>query len=114
MVMTYTMKKSIKECVPKTENAKEFLQSVKSNYTKIDKSKIATYLKLLTNTSYDGISGVREHIIKMKHYWNKANDLKVGLTDTYLKFTILQSLPSDFSPVMVAYNASLVDWSLGI
>ena len=68
MVMTYTMKKSIKECAPKTENAKEFLQSVKFNYAKIDKYEIAIYLKFLTNTSYDGISRVREHIMKMKHY----------------------------------------------
>ena len=38
MVMTYTMDKSIKECMPKTESVKEFLEYVKANYTKIDKA----------------------------------------------------------------------------
>ena len=38
MVMKYTMDKSIKECVPKTEMAKDFLEYVKVNYTKIDKA----------------------------------------------------------------------------
>ena len=33
MVMKYTMDKSIKECVPKTEKAKDFLEYVKANYT---------------------------------------------------------------------------------
>ena len=44
MVMKYTMDKSIKECVPKTEKAKEFLEYVKANYTKIDKAEMTTYL----------------------------------------------------------------------
>ena len=44
MVMKYTMDKSIKGCVPKTERAKDFLEYVKANYTKIDKAKMTTYL----------------------------------------------------------------------
>ena len=38
IVMKYTMDKSIKECVPKTEMAKDFLEYVKVNYTKTDKA----------------------------------------------------------------------------
>ena len=44
MVMKYTMDKSIKECVPKTERAKDFLEYVRANYTKIDKTEMTTYL----------------------------------------------------------------------
>ena len=62
MVTKYTMDKSIKECVPKTERAKDFLEYVKANYTKIDKAEMTTYLKLLTTTMYDGVGGVRDHI----------------------------------------------------
>ena len=71
MVMKYTMDKSIKKCVPKTERAKDFLEYVKANYTKIDKAKMKTYLKLLTTTMYDEVGGVRNHVIKLKHYFNK-------------------------------------------
>ena len=56
MVMKYTMDKSIK--VPKMKRAKDFLEYVKANYTKIDKAKMATYLKLLNTTMYDGVGGV--------------------------------------------------------
>ena len=38
MVMKYTTDKSIKECVPKMERTKDFLEYVKANYTKIDKA----------------------------------------------------------------------------
>ena len=44
MVMKYTMDKSIKECVPKMERAKDFLEYMKANYTKIDKAEMTTYL----------------------------------------------------------------------
>ncbi|RVW91696.1 hypothetical protein CK203_024165 [Vitis vinifera] len=42
---------------PKTERAKDFLEYVKANYTKVDKAEMATHLKLLTTTVYDGVSG---------------------------------------------------------
>ncbi|KAL6342702.1 hypothetical protein AAG906_013108 [Vitis piasezkii] len=57
MVMKYTMDKSIKKCVPKTERAKDFLEYVKANYTKIDKAEMTTYLKLLITSMYDGVGG---------------------------------------------------------
>ena len=93
MVMKYTMDKSIKECVLKTERAKVFLEYVKANYTKTDKAEMATHLKLLTTIMYDGVGGVRDHIIKLKHYFNKTNEMKVELSDKFLKWLILESLP---------------------
>ncbi|KAJ9696926.1 hypothetical protein PVL29_008922 [Vitis rotundifolia] len=112
MVMKYTMDKSIKECVSKTEGAKVFLEYVKANYTKTDKSEMATYLKLLTTTIYDGVGGVRDHIIKLKHYFNKANEMKVELGEKFLKWLILESLPTSFDAVKLTYNALKEEWTL--
>ena len=112
MVMKYTMDKSIKECVPKTEMAKDFLEYVKTNYTKIDKAEMTTYLKLLTTTVYDGVSGVRYHIIKLKHYFNKANEMKVELSEKFLKWLILESLLVSFDAVKLTYDALKKEWTL--
>ena len=57
-----------------TERAKDLLEYVKANYTKIDKTKVTTYLKFLTTTMYDEVGGVRNHIIKLKHYLNKWDE----------------------------------------
>ena len=105
MVLKYTMDKSIKECMLKTEMAKYFLEYVKATYTKIDKAEMATYLLLLTTTVYDGLGGVRDHIIKLKHYFNKANEMKVELGENFLKWLILESLPISFDAVKLTYNA---------
>ncbi|RVW16023.1 Retrovirus-related Pol polyprotein from transposon TNT 1-94 [Vitis vinifera] len=112
MVMKYTMDKSIKECVPKTERVKEFLEYVKANYTKTDKAKMTTHLKLLTTTVYDGVGGIKDHIIKLKHYFNKANEMKVELSEKFLKWLILESLPAPFDAVKLTYNALKEEWTL--
>ncbi|RVW21903.1 Retrovirus-related Pol polyprotein from transposon TNT 1-94 [Vitis vinifera] len=112
MVMKFTMDKSIKECGPKTERAKDFLEYVKANYTKVDKAEMATHLKLLTTTVYDGVSGVRDHIIKLRHYFNKANEMKVELGEKFLKWLILESLPASFDAVKLTYNALKEEWTL--
>ena len=105
MVIKYTMDKSIKECVPKTEMAKDFLEYVKVNYTKTNKAEMTTYLKLLTTTMYDGVGGIRDHIIKLKHYFNKLNEMKVELNEKFLKWLILESLLASFDVVKLTYNA---------
>ncbi|KAL6331771.1 hypothetical protein AAG906_020110 [Vitis piasezkii] len=45
---------------------------------------------------YDGVGGVRDHIIKLKHYFNKENEMKVELSEKFLKWLILESLPTSF------------------
>ncbi|RVW68752.1 hypothetical protein CK203_063004 [Vitis vinifera] len=112
MAMKYTMDKSIKECVPKTERAKGFLEYVKANYTKTDKAEMATNLKLLITIVYDGVSRVRDHIIKLKHYFNKANEMKVELSEKLLKWMIPESLPTSFDVVKLTYNALKEEWTL--
>ncbi|KAJ9707373.1 hypothetical protein PVL29_002398 [Vitis rotundifolia] len=71
-----------------------------------------TYLKLLTTTMYDGVGGVRDHIIKLKHYFNKANEMKVELSEKFLKWLMLKSLPTSFAAVKLTYNALKEEWTL--
>ncbi|RVW47395.1 Retrovirus-related Pol polyprotein from transposon TNT 1-94 [Vitis vinifera] len=73
---------------------------------------MTTYLKLLTTTMYDGVSGVRDHIIKLKHYFNKANEMKVELSEKFLKWLILDSLPTSFDVVKLTYDALKKEWTL--
>ncbi|RVW35536.1 hypothetical protein CK203_073829 [Vitis vinifera] len=97
---------------PKDGNDQRLLEYVKANYTKIDKAEMETYLKLLTTTMYDGVSGVRDHIIKLKHYFNRENEMKVELSEKFLKWLILESLPTSFDAMKLTYNALKEEWTL--
>ena len=66
---------------------------------------MVTYLKLFATTVYDGVGRVRDHIIKIKHYFNKANEMKVELGEKFLKWLILESLPVSFDAMKLTYNA---------
>ena len=73
---------------------------------------MTTYLKLLTTTMYYGVGGVRDHIIKLKHYFNKANKMKVELGEKFLKWLILEYFPIFFYVVKLNYNALKEEWTL--
>ena len=83
-VMKYTMEKSIRQSIPETDNAKEFLKSVGEKFKTFDKAQKGQYLSLIEKAKYDGISGVREHMMKIVHYYNKLKSLKVELRESYL------------------------------
>ncbi|KAG6645088.1 hypothetical protein CIPAW_08G099000 [Carya illinoinensis] len=53
-------------------------------------------MKLLITTTYDGVSGVREHIMKLTHFFNKRKGIKVELADNFL----------------TTYNVQKDEWSL--
>jgi len=62
-------------------------------------------MKLLTTTTYDGVSGVREHTMKLTHFFNKLRQMKVELTDSFFVWQVLESLPSQFDALKITYNA---------
>jgi len=62
-------------------------------------------MKLLTTTTYDGVSGVREHIMKLTHFFNKLRKMKVELAYSFLVWQVLESLPSLFDALKTTYNA---------
>ena len=73
---------------------------------------MATYLKLLTTNVYDGVSGISDHIIKLKNYFNKANEMKVEISEKFLKWSILESLSNSFDDVKLTYNSLNEEWTL--
>lgn len=69
-------------------------------------------MKLHTTTTYDGVSGVREHIMKLSHLFNKLRQMKVELADSFLMWQVLESLPFQFNALKTTYNAKIDEWSL--
>jgi hypothetical protein len=91
---------------------KVFFAIVWDKFTKFDKAEKGTFMKLHTTTTYDGVSGVREHIMKLSHLFNKLRQMKVELVDSFLVWQVLESLPSQFDALKTTYNAKRDEWSL--
>ncbi|KAJ1387717.1 gag-polypeptide of LTR copia-type, partial [Sesbania bispinosa] len=112
MVMKYTMEKSIRQSIPENNKAKDFLSSVGEKFKTFDKAQKGQYLSLLEKTKYDGVSGVREHMMKLVHYYNKLKSLKVELGDSYLIWQVMESLPSQFDVLKTSYNTQKEEWTI--
>ncbi|KAJ1388503.1 gag-polypeptide of LTR copia-type [Sesbania bispinosa] len=104
MVMKHTMEMSIQQSIPENDKAKDFLRSVGEKFNTFDKAQKGQYLSLLEKTKYDGVSGVREHMMKLVHYYNKLKSLKVELGESYLIWLVLESLSSHFDVLKTSYN----------
>ncbi|KAJ1412062.1 gag-polypeptide of LTR copia-type [Sesbania bispinosa] len=112
MVMKYTMEKSIRQIIPENNKAKDFMSSVGEKFMTFDKAQKGQYLSLLEKTKYDGVSGVREHMMKLVHYYNKFKSLKVELGDSYLIWQVMESLPSQFDVLNTSYNTQKEEWTI--
>ncbi|CAJ2662216.1 unnamed protein product [Trifolium pratense] len=111
-VISYTMEKSIRQSIPEIDVAKDYLKAVGKKFTRFDKAKKSEYLSLFDKTLYDGVSGVREHIMKMIHYYNKLKELKVEIGEDTLIWRVLQSLPPQFDVMRTSYNTQKAEWTI--
>ncbi|GJW08447.1 hypothetical protein Tco_1570870 [Tanacetum coccineum] len=68
-------------------------------------------LKMLT-TKYDGASGVREHIMMMSDMENKLKGMDMEISEGFLVHFIMTSLPMQFSPFKINYNAQKEKWKI--
>ncbi|KDO57168.1 hypothetical protein CISIN_1g039921mg [Citrus sinensis] len=110
--MKYTIDRTTRDNIPTCDKAKDYLATVGGNFNKVNKAEKGNYLRLLANTQYDGVSRVREHILKMSSYPKKLKDMDVNLPDDYLVFQILEFLPPQFGNLRSQYNTQRDTWNI--
>ncbi|XP_038970703.1 uncharacterized protein LOC120104169 [Phoenix dactylifera] len=98
--------------IPDHDNAKNFLDAIGQRFVESDKAETGDLIDKFMNMKYDGVCGVREYIMKMLHISSKLEALKVPIAEHFLIYHILNSLPSQFNQLKVAYNAQRDKWDL--
>ncbi|KAF7802742.1 Retrovirus-related Pol polyprotein from transposon TNT 1-94 [Senna tora] len=58
------------------------------------------------------IKGVREHIMRMRDITAQLKTLEVELPDSFLVYSILNSLPPQYGPFKISYNTHKQNWSI--
>lgn len=91
---------------------KDYLKFVGKNFTRFDKVKKREYFSLFDKTKYDGISGVRENIMKIMHYYNKFKAVKVEVKKSTLIWRVLESLSPQFCVMRTSYNIQKGEWTV--
>ncbi|GKC65078.1 hypothetical protein Tco_1097676, partial [Tanacetum coccineum] len=63
-------------------------------------------------TKYDGVSGVREHIMVMSDMINKLEGINMEISEGFLVHFIMTSLPMQFGPFKINYNTQKEKWKM--
>ena len=64
--------------IPKVDTTKGLLEEIGKKFIKFDMNEKRHYLDLLNNIKYDGVKGVRDHIMLLSSYYNKSKGPKDG------------------------------------
>nr|GEW06664.1 hypothetical protein [Tanacetum cinerariifolium] len=80
MIMKNSISVAIQGAISDSENAKEFLKSVEEQFKGSSIANASTLILKMFTTKYDGLSGVREHIIMMNDMASKLNGMDMAIS----------------------------------
>ena len=70
------MDEAVYASIPKLDIAKGLLEEIGKNFIKFNMNGKHHYFDFLNNTNYDGVKGVRDHIMLLFSYYNKSKGPK--------------------------------------
>jgi len=112
MIMKNSISTAIRGAIPDSENAKEFLASVEEQFKGSSKAHASTLILKMLTTKYDGVSGVREHIMMMNNMASKLKGMDMEISEGFLVHFIMTSLPTQFGPFKINYNTQKEKWKM--
>ena len=107
-----TIASNIKTGLPQAETAKEYLKNIETRFKTADKSLAGTLMAKLTTKKFDGMRSMHEHVFEMTNIATKLKTLGMNVDDSFLVQFILNSLPPQYGPFQINYNAIKDKWNV--
>ncbi|KAF2285075.1 hypothetical protein GH714_037758 [Hevea brasiliensis] len=96
----------------KSDNAKQIFAALKDMIMNDERIRAPSMLKELVTMKYDGQGDVCQHLNKMAGLASRLRDVDVVLPEFLINQLALDSLPSQFGPVRMAYIMPTEKWGL--
>ena len=112
MVIKNSISVAIRGAIPDSENAKTYMDSVEEQFKGTSKAHASTLILKMLTTKYDGMSGVREHIMMMSDMAHKLKGMDMEISEGFLVHFIMTSLPAQFGPFKINYNTQKDKWQM--
>ena len=111
MFLRMTIASNIKTSLPVAEKAKAYLAAIEERFKTADKSLAGKLMADLTTMKHDGTRSMHEHCIEMTNLAAKLKGLGMSVDDSFLVQFILNSLPPQYGPFQINYNAIVEKWT---
>ena len=102
----------IRGSVEQIDKVKPLLKAIDEQFVTYDKAFASTLIMQFSSTKLTGIRGVCDHIMRMRDIAAQLKSLEVTMSDTFLIHYILNTLPQQYSPFKISYNAQKDKWSI--
>ncbi|XP_071708823.1 uncharacterized protein [Rutidosis leptorrhynchoides] len=112
MIIKNSISVAIRGAILDSENAKIYLSSVEEQFKRTSKAHASTLILKMFTTKYDGVSGVREHIMLMSDRANKLKGMDMEISEGFLVHFIKISLPMQFDPFEINCNTQKEKWKM--
>ena len=103
---------SIRGSVKQINKVKPLLKAIDEQFETSDKDLASTLIMQYSSTKLTGTRGVRGHIMRMRDIAAQLQTLEVTMSDTFLVYYILNTLPQQYSPFKISYNTHKDKWSI--
>ncbi|KAL0328122.1 UNVERIFIED_CONTAM: hypothetical protein Scaly_2244800 [Sesamum calycinum] len=113
MLIKKHISKGIRGSIPEYTKVKDFLKAIEDQYVHSDKALASTLMKRLSDVKYNGSRSVREHMMHMRDIAAQLKPLEVDISESFLVHLILNSLPKEYGPFKITYNAQKEKWKTG-
>ncbi|GJR88471.1 putative zinc finger, CCHC-type containing protein [Tanacetum coccineum] len=95
MIIKNSISVAIRGAIPDSENAKEYLSSVEEQFKGTSKAHASTLILKMLTTKYDGVSGVREHIMMLSDMTNKLKGMDMEISEGHISRDRMTRLVKD-------------------
>ncbi|XP_023638122.1 uncharacterized protein LOC111830472 [Capsella rubella] len=111
MFFSMTVASNIKSSLPPSEKAKAYLDTLAERFKTADKSLAGKLMADLTTMKHDGTRSMHDHCMDMINLAAKLKGLGMSVDDSFLFQFILNSVPPQYGPFQIHYNAITQKWT---
>ncbi|XP_028093365.1 uncharacterized protein LOC114293488 [Camellia sinensis] len=104
MIMKGSITPAIQGAIPAFESAVGYMKYIEEQFIGTSKSLASIFMIKMMTMKYDGLSSVREHILKMNDMASQLKGMDIEIFENFLIHFIMTSPPVQFGPFKINYN----------
>ena len=112
MIIKGSITQSMRGAIPDSQSAKAYLGKIEDHFKRSSKIYATSLIRRLIDERYDPTGSLREHIMRKINMAAKLKTMEMEISEGFLVHFIVSSLPQEFSPFTINYNAMDAKWGI--
>jgi hypothetical protein len=98
--------------IPDSQSSKAYLGKIEDQFKGSSKIYATSLIRRLIDERSDPSGSLREHIMRKINMATKLKTMEMEISEGFFVYFIMSSLPTEFSPFTINYNAMDSKWGM--